>query len=256
MSASAALSLPSLSKTEKWEIGERIFQNETGGDKTKLVYWNPKEAFASMGIGHFVWPHPKIRYLQNTFALFLEFCTENGVVIPAWLQEDRECPWSSYDDFEEAKHLSQFSKIVDLIGFLDVHRQIQIDFIILNFSKCFEKIIEQVPQSKQEDAIAYCNLLLQTPSGCFALIDYWHCKGDGLSEALQYQKEGWGLKQVIERAVEKEWHTNPLEVFVESAKETLANRVKNAPEECQEKECSFLLGWHKRLDRYQESPGL
>ena len=55
MTTTLSLSVPVLKTSSMLQIGNKIFENEAGGDRDKLVFWNPKEEFPSIGIGHFVW---------------------------------------------------------------------------------------------------------------------------------------------------------------------------------------------------------
>src|ERR1700727_816943 len=48
----------SLSSADAKKIGQQIWKNEGAGQVEKLTWWNDGEAFASLGIGHFIW-YPK-----------------------------------------------------------------------------------------------------------------------------------------------------------------------------------------------------
>jgi hypothetical protein len=246
------------------QIGNKIFKSETGGDKSKLVFWNPKEAFPSIGIGHFIWmpSNRSVSFLQDVFSEFLNFCAEKGVVFPAWLQKNQKCPWVSRGDFmSRMEGGSGLCDVKKLRSFLFFHKRIQTEFILVNFLKNLPKVIESLPGPMQEPATEYCNLLLSTPEGCFALIDYNHFKGPGLENHPEYNNKGWGLKQVLERVVKRihgeafdgDWLKEPLDIYIESAKDTLTNRVENAPIHKREIERSFIEGWFNRLDRYKDS---
>ena len=41
-----------MSREQLLAVADKIFQNETGGSKDKLVHWNAGESFPSLGIGH------------------------------------------------------------------------------------------------------------------------------------------------------------------------------------------------------------
>ena len=82
--------LPRLSYNELRLIGDKIFSNESGSDKEKLVHWNDNENFASMGIGHWTW-YPKGRNARfgNTFPQLLSYMENNNVVLPDWLSRSK-----------------------------------------------------------------------------------------------------------------------------------------------------------------------
>ncbi len=51
----------SIDAREASTLAARIWRNESGGDPGKILWWNPGEAFASAGIGHFIWYPPGAR---------------------------------------------------------------------------------------------------------------------------------------------------------------------------------------------------
>ena len=84
----------------------------------------------------------------------------------------------------------------------------------------------------------------------YALIDYLHFKGSGLSEQEQYRQQGWGLKQVLLTMNPNE--PDALFAFVSAASNVLSTRVANAPP--QRNEQRWLAGWQNRLQTYLEVP--
>ena len=87
------------------------------------------------------------------------------------------------------------------------------------------------------------------PYGSYALIDYVHFKGTGLTPSERYENQGWGLQQVIE---EMESEPTTLYSFVQTAKRILSRRVANAPIERNEQR--WHAGWHKRVESYLPPP--
>ena len=87
------------------------------------------------------------------------------------------------------------------------------------------------------------------PYGSYALIDYVHFKGTGLTPSERYENQGWGLQQVIE---EMESAPTTLYSFVQAAKHMLSRRVANAPIERNEQR--WHAGWHKRVESYLPPP--
>ena len=45
----------SIGADEARELADKVWRNESGGDFDKILWWNRGEAFASLGIGHFIW---------------------------------------------------------------------------------------------------------------------------------------------------------------------------------------------------------
>lgn len=250
--SSIFLQLPLFDALSMKRIAGKIRFNETSGDDTKLVFWNPKETFPSMGIGHFVWipPGSSLPHLSDTFTEFLHYCQERQIELPEWLREKQTCPWKNRNEFEDTKNKSN---VLNLRSFLVECVTIQGDFILLNFFKSLPLICEKFLEPQRIEVIEILNTLLPRPDGCFALIDYNNFKGPGLTPCEGYGCEGWGLKQVLERMCAKIWREHPLETFIESAKETLAYRVETAPDNKKDIEKTFLTGWNNRLDRYRES---
>ena len=53
------IEIPAISDHEASAIGARVYRNETGGRRERLLWWNEGESFASLGIGHFIWYPPR-----------------------------------------------------------------------------------------------------------------------------------------------------------------------------------------------------
>ncbi len=88
----------SIDAGEAGALAARIWRNESGGDLEKILWWNPGEAFASAGIGHFIWYPPGVRGpFHESFPDLLVFLSSRGVPMPGWLAQDtaRGCPWST-----------------------------------------------------------------------------------------------------------------------------------------------------------------
>jgi hypothetical protein len=156
------LNLPSLNTLSLAKIGNKVFMNETSGNKNKLVFWNHKEEFPSMGICHFVWlpPDCNISFLTDTFSIFLEFCTAKGVIIPSWLQKNQKCPWKDRADFVRSETHSESWQMRKVRAFLSFHARLQTEFIIVNFLRSLPAVIDKLPEPMR--GIEYCNLLLNT----------------------------------------------------------------------------------------------
>jgi hypothetical protein len=176
---------------------------------------------------------------------------EHGFTLPTWLQEHRTCPWTSREEFEEVQ-TKESGMMQSVKDFLNTQKSIQAEFVVENFVKGLAELIGKMKEEDKDQTVEYCNILLNHPKGCFALIDYSNFKGFGLGKGSSaYNHQNWGLRQVIESALAKDWRSNPLEVFIQSAEDVLANRVANAPIEQQVTEQSYIPGWNNRLDRYR-----
>ena len=104
----------SLSQAQLHRVGLRIWQNECAGSVAGLTSWNAGEAFASLGIGHFIWyPKGQRGPFEESFPQLVAFAEARGVKMPAWTKGP--CPWSSKAAFEaesggarQKEHLPQF----------------------------------------------------------------------------------------------------------------------------------------------------
>jgi hypothetical protein len=68
------------------KVGQRIWLNETNGNRDAITSWNANEEFASLGIGHFIWfPAGKTATFEEDFPPLLEFRRKESVHLPSWL---------------------------------------------------------------------------------------------------------------------------------------------------------------------------
>lgn len=215
------------------EVGQRIWQNECGGTVEGLVFWNPKEEFPSLGIGHFIWlPKDKSISFDETFPELILFLQKEKVQVPNWMTKG--CPWDCRESFIKADQ-----QIKELRTLLASTIDLQMRFIVQRFEKA------ALEMGEVQDQI---NLLKSSPKGLFALIDYVNFKGTGLNPKERYAGKGWGLLQVLQEVPTNVTAEEALKAFVGSAKKQLAQRVKNAPKERSEER--WLPAWQKRVDGY------
>ena len=236
-----------LSEDEKEWLGRNIFKNECDSNFECLTTWNKGEEFPSLGIGHFIWYHSEQESpFEETFPQLIEFMRANDVLGPAWLfeQTSLDSPWRSRETFYANFYEPN---MIELREFLAHHRKLQVEFIIARFNQTLGQIVLDFPDSKKSEVEG----LIQTigsdfnPYGLYALIDYTHFKGTGLSPSERYDGHGWGLRQVLDNMLEK---PASLQNFVKSAEHILERRVKHAP--LVRSEQQWLAGWHKRLGTY------
>jgi len=234
-----------LSDAELEAIGRRVWKNECAGTVEGLTSWNDGEAFASLGIGHFIWypKGPKGPY-EESFPPLLKFLEANGQKLPAWLSSSAPCPWNSRQEF----HADAGSeRMKELRALLAKTVPLQSKFLAHRMEAALPKLLAEAPASKREHVKAQFEKLAATSKGTFALIDYVNFKGEGTNPAERYKGEGWGMLQVLEGMDADA--KSPAGEFGNSAARVLARRVKNAqPKD----ESRWLKGWTNRVQAYGE----
>lgn len=237
---------PRLSGGELDRIGKRIWQNECAGTVDGLTSWNSGENFASLGIGHFIWyPAGVEGPFEESFPKLVAWLGKNGVKLPAWLPETKDCPWPNRQAFQR-DHDGARQK--DLRTLLAATVRQQTLFIMARLAEATPKFRSAAGKmgGRVEQNMA---LLQQTAAGNFAMIDYVNFKGEGLNPKERYNGEGWGLLQVLMGMQASDAASAP-GAFAESAKRVLSRRVQNSPAERGEKR--WLAGWHSRCEAYRK----
>ena len=228
-------------------LGDQIYSNECNANYECLTSWNSGEDFPSLGIGHFIWfQADQESPFEETFPQLIQFMNTKNALVPPWLNKeaDPNSPWTSRDDFYEN---FQSGDMQELRNFLEQQKALQVEFIVLRFNQTLSRIVLDFPKSARPKIEDILRTLVSSRDslGLYALIDYVHFKGTGLSGKEQYQGHGWGLRQVLNEMLKK---PVTLLSFVESAENILTRRVNNAPIERNEKQ--WLAGWRKRLQTY------
>ena len=228
-------------------LGEQIYSNECNTNFECLTSWNSGEDFPSLGIGHFIWFRAdQESTFEETFPQLIKFMNTKNAPVPAWLNEksDPNSPWTSrknfYANFDSGK-------MKELRNFLAQQKALQVEFIVLRFNQTLNQIVLDFPESVRPEIEDMIKTIItrEDTLGLYALIDYVHFKGTGLSHKERYLGHGWGLRQVLNEMLKK---PVTLPSFVESAENVLARRVNNAPIERNERQ--WLAGWSKRLQTY------
>ena len=236
----------SIDANEARVLADRIWQNESGGNFDKILWWNRGENFASAGIGHFIWyPEGLDEGFHESFPEVLSYLTLRGVTMPEWLEDEnaRHCPWPTREEFfaqrtgRKARELRQL--LVDT-------RDLQAAFMLARLEAALDRIVATVPVSESAVFESRFCALAATSSGRYALVDYVNFKGEGIDPGERYQGQGWGLKQVLE---EMDGKSPPSEVFADAAATVLERRVRNAPPGRREQR--WLQGWLRRVDSYR-----
>lgn len=238
--------MPSLNAGELQWLGEQIFRNECNSQPACLTSWNAGEEFPSLGIGHFIWyQRGQQGIFQETFPLLLARLERSSVALPEWLRGDADQPWPSRDAFLAEQDAPRMRELRQLL--LDT-KAIQTDLIVERFQRVVDEGFPQLPADDNDLLRQKLRTVANAspPYGLYALIDYVHFKGEGTSASERYQGEGWGLIQVLQGMPASS--STPLEDFVASARQVLAQRVLNAPAE--RREDRWLQGWHNRVSTY------
>lgn len=230
-------------------LAEKVWRNESGGDYDKIMWWNPGEAFASLGIGHFIWyPEGVDGPFEESFPELLEFLSSRGVSMPGWLADGEagHCPWPTRAAFIAERHGLEASELRRL---LIETVSLQAEFMLARLESALLSMTDGVPtQDKRLLEARFC-ALAATPAGRYALLDYVNFKGDGTNPKERYRGQGWGLQQVL-----VEMHgAAPANVdFSAASARVLERRVRNAPPA--RRESRWLPGWLRRVESYARSP--
>ena len=232
-----------LSDRELASIGRRVWQNECGGTRDGLTSWNSGEAFASLGIGHFIWyPGGERGPFEESFPALVRFLAANGVKIPAWLKPGSPCPWRTRAEFQAASKGRQMAELRDMLASTVA---LQSRFLAQRMESALPKLLAATSANRRAHVKRQFEKLAASGKGTFALIDYVNFKGEGTNPSERYNGHGWGLLQVIEGM---EDDSPAVEFFASSAAHVLSQRVKNSPPE--RDEARWLPGWVRRVESY------
>lgn len=246
LASAFASEYPNLSDSDKAWIGQQIFNNECAARIACLGSWNAAEEFPSLGIGHFIWYRAGQREIfDESFPALMRYFESQGITIPAWIvTANYAAPWQNRQDFLEQQQAEELTQLRELLASTMTE---QTEFIIQRFEASLNKILAASLVDEREDITSkfYAIANAHPPYGMYALIDYINFKGEGIVETERYAGQGWGLLQVLQGMPGQ---TQTLDAFVDSARQTLQQRVNNAP--VARNEGQWLAGWNKRLDSY------
>ena len=233
-----------LSDAELDRIGRRVWQNECGGTRDGLTSWNAGEAFASLGIGHFIWyPKGARGPFEESFPKLAEFLAANGSEVPAWMRS--ACPWPTRAHFQADARSPRMNELRDLLAGTV---KLQSRFLAARMSAALPKMLDATSAARRANVRAQFERLAASGPGTFALIDYVNFKGEGTKPEERYRGEGWGLLQVLE-GMSGSGAGAPAD-FARSAAAVLERRVKNSPPE--RNEARWLAGWKSRVRGYAD----
>ena len=229
-------------------IGQKIYNNETGGDVNNLIFWSTNEGFSSLGVGHFIWyPEGKIQRFKQTFPDMIRYLKSNGSDVPDWLLQQIEVGslWNSREELEQARGGEKFQALQKLL--IDTSG-LQVSFLFQRLDKALPRILTALNPNNHELITRRFNRLKTTPGGLYPLVDYVNFKGEGSVPAEGYKGEGWGLLQVLEAMEDTPVGPEALAAFSSAADKVLTRRVNNSPPERNEQR--WLPGWRVRLMTY------
>lgn len=228
------------------KIGQAVYKNECRCKPDNLTFWNPKEEFISLGIGHFIWyPEGVAPQFEEGFPLYIDYVMQHELPMPSWIASESDCPWKTRDEFMKD---FQSEQVQELREWLSATTDTQASFIINRALTSLGAIIAAAPENKRDAMMAKLLQLLQTPEGLLAVVDYLNFKGSGLNPAERYQGEGWGLFQVLENMPSQDTAA-ALKNFQQTAVQLLTKRVAHAP--IARREDQWLEGWKQRISTYQ-----
>ena len=241
----SAQDLPQLSSEQLKSIGQKIYQNETGGNAQYLVAWNDGEAFASLGLGHFIWfPEGTVSPFTETFPGLIAYLMEQGVKVPLWLQNQRYCLWQTKQAFLNAQ---DSEKMKELRVLLESSFEHQVAFIYARMQRALPSMQAELNNPNDIALVSErFNQLASSELGMYALIDYVNFKGEGTAITERYKGEGWGLLQVLLNMSASQSDAN--QAFSHACDAMLTRRVQNSPQKAVEEK--WLLGWRKRCQTY------
>ena len=239
-----------ISRSELNAIGEKIFKNEAAGKKENLVYWNEGENFPSLGIGHFIWykqGEPGI--FEESFPQLVEFLKSKNVKLPKIMAENKYSPWKDRQELINLKTKKiPDTDIEELTNFLYENKDLQIMFIFKRLESSLEKML--AVSNDRENVRKQFYRVASSPNGLYPLIDYVNFKGEGTNPKERYNRQGWGLLQVLENMKGTETGKSALTEFSNSAKFVLQRRVNNSDPSKNERK--WLQGWFNRCNTYAE----
>jgi hypothetical protein len=242
LTATAFAQTVPLSDAQATAIGRRIWKNECAGTVSGLTSWNKGEAFASLGIGHFIWyPAGGQGPFEESFPKLVRYFESHGVVTPPWMSGP--CPWKTRVAFAADANNPRMKL---LRGLLADTVPLQARFCALRLEQALPKMLAAAPGSERERIRTNFYRVAGEPLGMYALIDYVNFKGEGTSPTERYDGQGWGLLQVLEGM----GGGAPLTAFSKSANQVLTRRVANSPKA--RHEAQWLPGWRNRVATYAD----
>lgn len=230
-------------------LGRRIWFNEGRGNPDYLVWWNKGEAFASLGIAHFIWyPEGGTGAFRESFPALLRYFIQHGVSLPPWLERARHqgCPWRTRTAFLAARSEPALGALRTL---LEQTIALQARYVAAALAPAYTQVLKHAPHAQRSTVEENFRELASSEHGLYALTDYLNFKGDGTHHEERYRGQGWGLLQVLLEMSDTISHDiTPSVRFAVAAARVLERRVANSP--AKRHEARWLAGWKQRLLTY------
>jgi hypothetical protein len=231
------------------KIGGQIWQNEASGREDLLVFWNEKESFPSLGIGHNIWfpEGHEIKYTQG-FPLLCDYLKKSGIQWPPWVEDalPKGAPWKNREEFYQDQE-----RITELRQLLVATIPLQTKFMYDHLIQKIPKLILEAPIAQREKITQHINLLLTSALGTYILVDYLNFKGDGLNQKEESNGQRWGLLSVLIGMPENLTPDNVNKAFIVSAAKKLLMLIEHSAPDY--RRVAFLPGWMNRLSTYNKS---
>lgn len=232
-----------VSPADAQRIGRKIWQNECGGTVEGLTSWNKGEAFASLGIGHFIWyPAGARQTYQESFPGLLAYLQSRQIPLPDGLSPGTPCPWPNRDAFMKDINSGRLRNLRVLLR--DTVPQ-QTEYIVQRMHQALPKMLAAAPKDASRVERQFTAVAAQ-PNGLYALIDYVNFKGEGTNPKERYNGHGWGMLQVLQEMKGNPSGHAAVTEYAAAAKRVLGRRIANAPKP----EGQWKSGWFSRCDSY------
>jgi hypothetical protein len=232
-------------------IGRKVWINECDGTVAGLTSWNGGEAFPSLGIGHFIWyPAGKEGPFEESFPRLIAYLKEREVGLPKWLDPLGPCPWPDRRAF-----MADFlgPRLSGLRKFLASTVAEQSDFLFERLRLSEAQLGNGLAAQDAGRLKRNFQLLSDSTTGTYALVDYVNFKGEGTKPSESYHGRGWGLRQVLLAMKSPDGPADAPGNFAFAAASVLRQRVKLSPPE--RDEAQYLPGWLDRTASYGEGLG-
>lgn len=231
-------------------IGQKIFQNETGGKLENVIFWSKNESFPSLGVGHFIWfPAGRSLGFTESFPDMIRFLQANGAAVPAWLLKQIQIGsiWNSREQLESERGSAKFLALQQLL--IDTSG-LQVLYLFQRLDTALPKMLRALAPSKRERIVNRFYAVRASSGGLYPLVDYVNFKGEGTVTSEKHNGVGWGLLHVLELMEPAPAGNAALKEFAVAADLVLTRRVANAPPERNEQR--WLPGWRVRLKTYYQ----
>ncbi|PID34128.1 MAG: hypothetical protein CR976_01910 [Thiotrichales bacterium] len=229
-------------------MSQRILKNQTGGNPEKLINWNDRGNFVTLGIGHFIWyPVSKKGQYNESFPVFLNYAKARGARLPAWLanQYQEGAPWSNGATFTRSKNDPQ---VKELYNFMNQTLNLQANFMVERLKQTLPAMLKSLPPHERQRVHDNYLAVERSPGGIYPLLDYIQFKGSGINPAERYAGKGWGLLQVLQEMQTVQPGAAALAEFRRAADDVLVRRIANAP--ATSREARYLPQWLDRISTY------